>query len=123
MMSSKLFNYAFVHTLSEAEQDRAYKEHVVPETSQIFFQAALAPFASNSPATVNYQNGKRGPLLMIAGEADRIVSARMVRKNFSLYDQNSGAVTDFKEFPNRTHWIIAQAWLGGSSKLYGGLVG
>ncbi|WP_025690229.1 alpha/beta hydrolase [Paenibacillus zanthoxyli] len=108
MMSLKEFQYAFVHTLGKAEQERAYREHVVPETTRIFFQGAAAPFASNSPFKVDFNNGRRGPLLMIAGEVDRIVPASLVRKNYSLYNQRSGAVTDYKEFPGRSHWIIAQ---------------
>jgi len=109
MMSLKEFKYGFVHNLPQAEQERAYHEHVVPETTRIFFQSAAAPFVADTPAAVNYNNGDRGPLLMIGGEVDRIVPARMVRKNFSLYNQQSGAVTEYKEFPGRSHWIIAQS--------------
>lgn len=108
MMSLKEFKYGFVHNLPEADQKRAYTEHVVPETTRIFFQSAAAPFSSKSPAAVNYNNGNRGPLLMIAGEVDRIVPAKMVRKNFGFYNQDSGSVTEYKEFAGRSHWIIAQ---------------
>ncbi|QGQ97714.1 alpha/beta fold hydrolase [Paenibacillus psychroresistens] len=108
MMPFRNFQYAFVHTLPRDEQERAYKEHVIPETTRIFFQAALAPFISKSPTAINYNNGKRGPLLMIAGQSDRIVPESMVRKNHSLYNQNSGAVTEYKAFPYRVHWIIAE---------------
>ncbi|BCG57028.1 alpha/beta hydrolase [Paenibacillus sp. URB8-2] len=108
MMSFKEFQYAFVNTLSRAEQERAYREHVVPETTRIFFQGAVAPFASSSPFKVDFNNGSRGPLLMIAGEVDRIVPASLVRKNYGLYNQQSGAVTEYKEFSGRSHWIIAQ---------------
>ncbi|AIQ10973.1 alpha/beta hydrolase [Paenibacillus durus] len=107
-MSLRDFKYAFVHTLGKAEQERAFREHVVPETTRIFFQGAAAPFASNSPFKVDFNNGKRGPLLMIAGELDRIVPAKAVHKNYGLYNQRSGAVTEYKEFPGRSHWIIAQ---------------
>lgn len=107
-LSQPEFNYAFVHTLPPAEQERVYQEQVVPETSRIFFQAALAMLDKKSPTRVNFNNGKRGPLLMIAGEVDRVVPAAMVRNNYRLYNQRSGAVTEFKEFPNRVHWIIAE---------------
>lgn len=101
------FQYAFVNTLPLQEQKEAFS-YAVPETSRLFFQSALASFNSNSPLTVNFKNGNRAPLLIIAGEKDNIVPAAMVRKNFQLYDQQSGAVTQFKEFPNRSHWIIAE---------------
>lgn len=45
---------------------------------------------------------------MIAAEKDRLVTAKQIKKNFSFYKQNSGAITEYKEFPNRNHWIIAQ---------------
>lgn len=108
LMNPKEFKYGFVHNMPKAEQEQAYREHVVPETSRIFFQAAAAPFSAKTPAAVNYNNGDRGPLLMIAGEVDRIIPAKMVRKNFGFYNQNSGAVTEYKEFAGRSHWIIAE---------------
>jgi pimeloyl-ACP methyl ester carboxylesterase len=101
------FRYAFVHTLSEADARTAYDRHVTPETGRIFFQAALAPFDRHSPATVNFSNGRRRPLLMIAGAVDRIVPAPAVRRNFRKF-AGSRATTDFREFPGRSHWIIAQ---------------
>jgi pimeloyl-ACP methyl ester carboxylesterase len=132
LMKQKEFNYGFAHTLTKTEQEQAYREHIVPETTRIFFQAAAAPFSAATPAAVNYNNGERGPLLMIAGEVDRIVPAKMVRKNFGFYNQNSGAVTEYKEFTGRSHWIIAEPgweevagyiedWL--TRKLPSGLIG
>jgi hypothetical protein len=32
----------------------------------------------------------------------------MVRANYHKYSQKSGALTEFHEFPGRTHWLIAQ---------------
>ena len=103
--SFKQFQYAFVNTLPEAEQRAAYDKYVVPETGRIFFQAALAMF--NNATFVNFNNSRRAPLLLIAGSEDHIVPAAMNRANFKKY-RNSPAVTDFKEFEKRAHWIIAQ---------------
>ncbi|MCM3629899.1 alpha/beta hydrolase [Paenibacillus glycanilyticus] len=101
------FQYAFVNTLPLQEQKEAYR-YSVPETTKIFFQSALAGFNPDSPLTVNYKNGNRGPLLIIAGEKDHIVPAAMVKKNYELYDQQSGAITQYVEFSGRSHWIIAE---------------
>ncbi|MGF7031015.1 pimeloyl-ACP methyl ester carboxylesterase [Paenibacillus mucilaginosus] len=57
---------------------------------------------------MNYNPANRGPLLLAAGEEDRITTAASIRKNFSLYRPSSRTVTEFKAFPGRTHWIIAQ---------------
>jgi pimeloyl-ACP methyl ester carboxylesterase len=99
------FAYAFTNTLSPEEQEKAYREYVVPESGRIFWQAAFAPF--NNVLNVNFQNPNRAPLLIIAGEKDHIVPAAINRANFKKY-QASSAKTDFKEFPGRTHWIIAE---------------
>ena len=104
-MSFKNFQWGFVHTLSEPEQRTAYDKHVVPTPGRIYFQATLG-----IGAAVNFRNHDRSPLLLIAGELDRTVEARMNRSNFKKY-RNSKAVTAFKEFPGRTHWLIgAPGW-------------
>ena len=101
------FRYAFVHTLPEAEARAAYDRYVVPETGRIFFQSAVAMVDRSSPTRVNFSNGTRAPLLLIAGAKDRIVPPVIIRRNRKAYAK-SRARTDFREFPGRTHWIIAQ---------------
>ena len=105
--SFERFRYAFVHTLAPAEQRAAYDKHVTPETGRIFFQDAIAWLRRGGPTRVNFRNPERAPLLLIAGSADRIVPARINRRNYGKY-VGSGARTDFREFPGRSHWIIAQ---------------
>jgi pimeloyl-ACP methyl ester carboxylesterase len=101
------FRYAFVHPLAPEAQHAAYQTQVTPETGRVFFQAAFTNFAPNSPARVNYRNSTRAPLLLVAGGVDRIVPASINRRNYRKYAR-SGAVTEFREFPGRSHWIIAQ---------------
>jgi len=101
------FRYAFVHALPEDEARAAFETQVTPETGRVFFQAALAMFSRHSPATVNFRNDARAPLLILAGGEDHIVPASVVRRNYRKY-ATSSAVTDFGEFAGRTHWIIAQ---------------
>lgn len=101
------FRYAFVHTLPDADAHAAYDRHVTPESSRIFFQSAIATFNPSSPTRVDFANAARAPLLLIAGTKDRIVPAVINRRNHSAYARSS-ARTDFREFPDRTHWIIAQ---------------
>jgi pimeloyl-ACP methyl ester carboxylesterase len=105
--SYKRFRYAFVHTLPEADAQGAYERHVTPETGKIFWQDALAWLRPGGPTKVNFGNDTRAPLLMIAGGVDRIVPAGINRRNYGKY-RKSKAVTDFREFPGRSHWIIAQ---------------
>ena len=48
-----------------------------------------------------------GPLLLIAGGKDHIVPASVTRANYNLY-RKSKAVTDFKEYPDRSHYTVGQ---------------
>jgi pimeloyl-ACP methyl ester carboxylesterase len=105
--SFERFRYAFVHTLPPTEQRAAYDRYVTPETGRIFFEDALAWLRPGGPCRVDFRNSTRAPLLLIAGSADRIVPARINRRNYRQYAR-SMAVTDFHEFPGRSHWIIAQ---------------
>lgn len=101
------FRYAFAHSLPEAEARAAFETHVTPETGRIFFQAAFAGFSRHSPATVDFGNATRSPLLIVAGTEDRIVPAAVVRRTHRRYAK-SAALTEYREFAGRTHWIIAQ---------------
>ena len=101
------FRYAFVHALPPPQAREAYDRHVTPETGRVFFQSAFALLNPRSPARVDFSNGTRAPLLLIAGGIDRIVPPVINRRNFRAYRKTT-ARTDFRELPGRTHWIIAQ---------------
>jgi pimeloyl-ACP methyl ester carboxylesterase len=104
-MSPASFAWGFVHDLPPAEQRRAFDEHVIPTPGRPFWQAALAPVVP--VMRVDFARAGRAPLLLIAGGADRTVTADMNRRNHALY-QRSGDGVDFKEFPGRSHWTIAE---------------
>jgi pimeloyl-ACP methyl ester carboxylesterase len=101
------FRYAFVHTLPEDQARAAYEQFVTPETGRIFFQGGFSAVDRGSPFVVDFAKPDRAPLLMIAGEQDRIVPAALNRTNHRRYRAGSAPV-DYVEFPGRTHWIIAQ---------------
>jgi len=97
----------FANTLSESEARVEYDREVIPASGRSIFQAALANLTPNSLATINFRNNARAPLLFIGGEKDVIMPAALNRKNFKKY-RASSAVTEYKEFPNRSHYIIAE---------------
>jgi pimeloyl-ACP methyl ester carboxylesterase len=101
------FRYAFVHPLPLVEARAAYETQVTPESGRIFFQGAVSAVSPGSPTRVDFRNASRAPLLLVAGEVDRIVPAVINRRNHRAY-RRSPARTDFCEFPGRAHWIIAQ---------------
>jgi len=94
------FQYTFVHTLPLDEQRAAYARYVVPESRWV----ARGPVSL--AARVDF-SAPRAPLLFIAGAEDHIIPAALNASNCVKYDR-SAAVTDYKEFPGRTHFIIGQ---------------
>jgi pimeloyl-ACP methyl ester carboxylesterase len=99
-MSFEHFQYAFVNGLPLAEQQAAFETLVVPESRRVPAQSLT------SVARIDFRQ-PGAPLLMIAGASDNIVPASLNQDNFEKY-QRPGSVTEYKEFPGRTHFIIGQ---------------
>lgn len=105
------FQYAFCNTMSRADTQRAYDEFVVPESRNI-------PRSSTGvEGRVDFTK-PHAPLLFIAGEQDHIIPPSLNWKNYRRYarfdrvgSETGGvttSVTDFKQFPGRTHYICGQ---------------
>jgi pimeloyl-ACP methyl ester carboxylesterase len=101
------FRYAFVHTMPAEAARRIWDEQIVPDSGRPFFEAAFSMLDRRSPATVNFANPRRAPLLLVAGLADRALPPAIARRTLRAYGA-SPARTELREFPGRTHWIIAQ---------------
>jgi hypothetical protein len=56
---------------------------------------------------VDYDNDERAPLLLMTGGVDHGVPASVGEFNFKHY-RNSSAVTDYHEFPGRSHYTVGQ---------------
>jgi pimeloyl-ACP methyl ester carboxylesterase len=56
---------------------------------------------------VNFHNEQRAPLLFIAGGADHIMPPSVNKSNAHHY-QAPGTITDYHEFPGRSHWTCAE---------------
>ena len=106
-LTAEEFHYAFGNLLSDAESRRVYERYAVPGPDHVLFQGGLANFNPHSPAAVNFFNADRAPLLLIAGGKDHIVPASVTRANFNLY-RKSKAITDYKEFPERSHYTLGE---------------
>jgi pimeloyl-ACP methyl ester carboxylesterase len=94
------FQYAFVNTLPLLEQQKAYDRYAVPESRRIPQESLTAT------AKIDFSK-VHSPLLMIAGEKDHIIPASLIKTNYQKY-QFSPSKTDFKEFPDRVHFLIWQ---------------
>jgi pimeloyl-ACP methyl ester carboxylesterase len=105
-LTPQQFHYAFTNTLSEADSKAAYERYAAPGPGRVLFQGALANFNPHSPASVDFRRD-RAPLLLIAGGADNLVPAVIDRSAADHYAR-SGAVTEYRLFPGRSHWTIAE---------------
>ena len=59
-------------------------------------------------ALKNDENENRAPLLLIAGGSDHVVPAAVDRQASKRFERSSDAVTEYKEFPGRSHFTIGQ---------------
>jgi pimeloyl-ACP methyl ester carboxylesterase len=107
-LTPKQFNYAFTNELSLSDSQAVYDRYSIPAANTILWDAALALLNPNGSSKVNYANGTRAPLLFIAGGNDHIVPPAINKSNVRKYVKGSTAVTDYREFPNRTHHTVGQ---------------
>jgi pimeloyl-ACP methyl ester carboxylesterase len=109
-LTPKQFRYSFGNALTEEESDTLYDKWTIPGPGRPLFEAAFAAFSRHSPDQVDTANADRGPLLLIAGGEDHTVPEAVTKSSFKKY-RDSGAVTDFMEFPDRGHSLtIDSRW-------------
>jgi pimeloyl-ACP methyl ester carboxylesterase len=107
-LTPKQFNYAFTNELTLADSQKVYDRYQIPAANSILWDAALNLLNSRASVGVNYANATRAPLLFIAGGNDHIVPPAINKANQRRYARASTAVTDYREFPNRTHHTVGQ---------------
>ena len=104
-LTREQFHRAFANSLTETKSLDAFRRYAVPAPTRVLLQTAFANFSPHSATTVNFRNDTRAPLLLVAGGKDRIVPRSIVKANFELY-RESKADTDYKEFPDQTHFSL-----------------
>jgi pimeloyl-ACP methyl ester carboxylesterase len=107
MLTFEQFSYAFASTMPEAEARTVYDREVIPGPGRPIFQAAFANFCPDAAASIDFRNATRAPLLIVAGQCDHLVPVALNQTTFKKYRQST-ASTDYVEFANRSHLIIAQ---------------
>jgi pimeloyl-ACP methyl ester carboxylesterase len=109
-LTAEQFRFAFANAVSEKESDELFEHWTIPAPGRPLFEAASANFDPHSPAKVATENENRGPLLLITGGKDHTVPEAVTRATLKQY-RHSDAVTDFLEFPDRSHSLtIDSGW-------------
>ena len=106
-LTAEQFHHAFANSLTKTESLDAFKRYMVPAPNRVLLQTALANFTRDTAITLNFRNDTRAPLLLVSGGKDRIVPSSIVKANFDLY-RESKAETDYKEYPEQTHFTLLQ---------------
>ena len=101
------FRYGFANTMPEEAAREAYERYAVPGPGRVLYQAAFANLNPHAATKVDFGNADRAPLLLIAGEHDHTVPA-VVDRSVAKHYEKSPALTEYKEFPGRSHFIIGQ---------------
>ncbi len=106
-LTPEQFHYAFTNTMTEEESLRAYERYAVPGPDHVLFQAAFANFNPHAATALDFHNDDRAPLLLVAGGRDHVSPSAVVQANYKLFAK-SKAVTDYVEYPERTHFTLGQ---------------
>ena len=108
-LSSQQFHYAFANTLSQEESDALYVRYHVPAAADVLRQYGFANFHRAAPTAVDFDRTRRAPMLFIGFGEDHVMPPNVVRHNEQKYD-DSGTVTEYREFPGRPHFPSAPGW-------------
>ncbi|BAK65746.1 conserved hypothetical protein [Sphingobium sp. SYK-6] len=95
------FGRLFATGAPDALIDEAFASYVIPAPGMIFHQAALRI------GTRVDARARRQPLLITAGDRDRLISPALSRAAFRL-QRRSQAMTEFHHFSGRSHLLIAE---------------
>lgn len=107
-LSAKEFHYVFANTLSAEASVAVYERYHIPAPGPLLWSGVLANLTpGRDDCSVNFANAGRAPLLFIAGGADHIMPPR-VSQTSADHHRASGAVTAYKEFPGRSHYICGE---------------
>jgi pimeloyl-ACP methyl ester carboxylesterase len=103
------FHYAFTNTLSPEDSKVVYDRYHIPAPGNwVWAYGLLANWKPGKQETaIDYDNDARAPLLFIAGGEDHIMPPSVNKSNAEHY-RRSASLTEFKEFPGRSHWTCAE---------------
>ncbi|GLK48279.1 alpha/beta hydrolase [Brevundimonas intermedia] len=100
-LSRRLWAERYANAAPPALQAETWDRYVVPTSGRIIHQAAFWRGTRIDPRR------RRQPLLITAGDRDRLVTPYLSRAAYRI-QRRSAAPTDFLDFPGRSHLLIAE---------------
>jgi pimeloyl-ACP methyl ester carboxylesterase len=100
LMNFEQWQYNLTNGMSLPEQRRSYYQYVIPESKKVV-RDALTKVAEIDFAKL------KAPLLIMAGNQDRMAPATVSRTTYNRYRKNNLAA-DYKEFNGRNHFVLGQ---------------
>jgi alpha-beta hydrolase superfamily lysophospholipase len=102
------FHYSFTNTMSDGDAKAAFERYAAPGPGRVLFEGAFANFNPRTALQLDFKNEDRAPLLLIAGGSDHVVPASIDKATSERFQRKSSALTDYKEFPGRSHFTVGQ---------------
>ncbi|WP_294818278.1 alpha/beta hydrolase [uncultured Flavobacterium sp.] len=99
LMDEKEWNYAIANGMNDREQKSSYDQYAIP-ASKLVLRDALT-----KDSKIDFKK-VHPPILFISGTGDHMTPEPVVYNNFAKYDPLH-SVTDYKEFKNRNHFVLA----------------
>ena len=99
-MDLESFHDSFCNTMTNEETQDAYEAYATHDSRNVLRECL------GEAGHVDIEQ-PHAPLLFIGGEEDEIIPSSLNQKNADAYTDDE-SVTEFKEFPNRGHFICGQ---------------
>lgn len=100
LMDVESFHGSFCNTMTNEENEQAYNETATHDSRNVLRDCM------GEAGQIDLEM-PHAPLLFIGGEEDEIIPYELNEKNAEAYTDEI-SITDFKAFPNRSHWICGQ---------------
>lgn len=101
IMDLQSFHNSFCNTMTMEQTEIAYRETATNDSRNVLRDC----LGEDGKVDVDIPHV---PLLFVAGDEDQIIPASLIEKNAKAYTDEL-SYTDYKEFPNRGHFICGQS--------------
>ncbi|MFF7443245.1 alpha/beta hydrolase [Streptomyces sp. NPDC008122] len=107
-LSAEEFRACFANAVPEEESSCLFRHYVIPSSGHLLSDLVREDGTCHPRRRVDTRNVRRGPLLLISGQEDRMVPDSVTRSVYKLYG-DSTATSDLKQFPDRAHSLTVDS--------------